>query len=41
LHAAGKLKWRLHEVQGLESAASAVKLLYDGGNNGKLLVKVI
>lgn len=41
LHAAGKLKWRLHEVQGLESAASAVKLLYDGGNNGKLLVKVV
>jgi NADPH-dependent curcumin reductase CurA len=41
LYAAGKLKWRLHEVRGLENAANAVKLLYDGGNNGKLLVKVV
>jgi len=40
LHAAGRLKWRLHEVQGLENAVDAVKLLYSGGNRGKLLVKV-
>jgi NADPH-dependent curcumin reductase CurA len=40
LHAQGKLKWALHEVAGLENAAKAVKLLYDGGNTGKLLVKV-
>ena len=41
LHAAGKLKWHLHEVEGLENAANSLKLLYDGGNTGKLLVKVI
>lgn len=40
LHAAGKLKWRFHEVEGLENADKAVRLLYDGGNRGKLLVKV-
>lgn len=40
LHRAGKLKWRVHEIAGLERAVEAVKLLYSGGNNGKLLIKV-
>ena len=40
LHAAGKLKWRFHQIEGLENADRAVRLLYDGGNHGKLLVKV-
>ena len=40
LHAAGKLKWRVHEIEGLEHAVDAVRLLYSGGNRGKLLVKV-
>lgn len=40
LHAAGKLKWRFHEVQGLENAAKTVRLFFHGGNYGKLLIKV-
>lgn len=36
----GQLKWRLHEVEGLENADQAVRLLYQGRNHGKLLVKV-
>ncbi len=36
----GQLKWRLHEVDGLENADQAVRLLYQGRNQGKLLVKV-
>ena len=40
LHASGRLKWRVHEIVGLEQAVEAVKLLYSGGNHGKLLVKV-
>ena len=40
LHATGRLKWRVHEIVGLERAVEAVKLLYSGGNQGKLLVKV-
>ncbi|MDI3258673.1 MAG: NADP-dependent oxidoreductase [Sinobacteraceae bacterium] len=40
LRAQGKLKWRLHEVNGLETALDSVRLLYRGGNHGKLLVKV-
>jgi NADPH-dependent curcumin reductase CurA len=40
LHAQGKLKWRLHEVEGLENADKTVRLLYDGGNVGTLLIKL-
>jgi NADPH-dependent curcumin reductase CurA len=36
----GKLKYRLHVVEGLENALEALKLLYTGGNNGKLLVRI-
>ncbi|MBX9715720.1 MAG: zinc-binding dehydrogenase, partial [Burkholderiaceae bacterium] len=39
-HSQGKLKWNLHEVEGLENAVQAVRMLYTGGNNGKLMVKV-
>jgi len=40
LYTRGQLKWRFHEVERLEQADKAVRLLYDGGNTGKLLVKV-
>jgi len=36
----GKLKHRDTIVEGLEQAPTAVNLLFDGGNLGKLLVKV-
>jgi NADPH-dependent curcumin reductase len=41
LHAQGRMKWRCHELAGLEAAAEAVRLLYRGQNNGKLLIKVV
>jgi len=41
LHAQGRMKWRCHELVGLEAAAEAVRLLYRGQNNGKLLIKVV
>ena len=36
----GKLKHRLHVVDGIENAQEALKLLYTGGNHGKLLVRI-
>ena len=36
----GKLKSRLHVVDGLENAQEALKLLYTSGNTGKLMVRV-
>ncbi len=36
----GKLKQRYHVVDGLENADAALRLLFDGGNRGKLLVKI-
>lgn len=36
----GRLRYRLHVVDGLENAVDALKLLYTGGNRGKLLVKI-
>lgn len=36
----GRIKHRLHVVDGLENAASALTLLYSGGNTGKLMVRV-
>jgi NADPH-dependent curcumin reductase CurA len=36
----GKLKYRLHVAEGLESAQDALRLLYTGGNNGKLMVRI-
>ncbi|GGC91856.1 NADP-dependent oxidoreductase [Chelatococcus reniformis] len=36
----GELQWKTHIVDGLENAAEAVQLLFSGGNDGKLLVRV-
>lgn len=40
LRAQGRLKWRNHEVDGLENADKAVRMLYTGANTGKLLVRI-
>ena len=40
LYREGKVKWRFHDVDGLENAFDAVTLLYTGGNHGKMIVKV-
>lgn len=37
---AGKIKYRLHIEEGLEKAQDALRLLYTGGNNGKLMVRI-
>jgi len=36
----GKLKYRVDVVEGLENAPRALKKLFDGSNNGKLMVQV-
>jgi NADPH-dependent curcumin reductase CurA len=38
--AEGKIKHDVHVVAGIESALSALNLLFTGGNTGKLLVKI-
>ena len=38
--AQGKIQYRVHLVDGLESAPQAVNMLFDGSNKGKLIVKV-
>lgn len=40
LRSEGKIKWRYHVANGLESAESAVRMLFNGKNNGKMLVKI-
>ena len=40
LVASGRLKWKTHVVDGLENAPEAVKLLFTGAHDGKLLVRV-
>tara|TARA_R110002049_G_scaffold30729_14_gene105150 strand:+ start:2492 stop:3484 length:993 start_codon:yes stop_codon:yes gene_type:complete len=35
---AGKLKYRAHKLEGLESAIEGINLLFTGGNQGKLMV---
>lgn len=37
---AGKIKHRSHVLEGLESAIEGLNLLFTGGNNGKLIVKL-
>lgn len=37
---AGKIKHRSHVIQGLESAIGGLDMLFTGGNNGKLIVKL-
>lgn len=39
-HMAGRLKYRLDCVEGLENAPAALKKLFDGSNTGKLLVRI-
>jgi len=34
----GKLKYRAHKLEGLESAIEGINLLFTGGNKGKLMV---
>ncbi|SEQ38081.1 hypothetical protein SAMN04488038_1066 [Solimonas aquatica] len=36
----GKIKYRLHVVDGLARASEALKLLYTSGNQGKLMVRI-
>jgi len=36
----GKIKYRAHTLQGLESAIEGINLLFTGGNTGKLMVKL-
>lgn len=38
--AEGKLKWKDHPVDGLENAAEAVKRLFNGDHDGKLMIRV-
>lgn len=37
----GKIQYRSHVLQGIESAIEGINLLFSGGNNGKLIVKLI
>jgi NADPH-dependent curcumin reductase CurA len=39
-YAAGQLKYRVDGVQGLENAPLALNKLFDGSNQGKLMVQV-
>lgn len=36
----GKIKYRAHTIQGLESAIEGINLLFTGGNTGKLMVEL-
>jgi NADPH-dependent curcumin reductase len=36
----GTIKYKAHIVEGLENFASTLQLLFTGGNNGKLLIKI-
>ena len=39
-HAQGRLRYRVEVVEGLENAPRALNKLFDGSNQGKLVVKV-
>jgi NADPH-dependent curcumin reductase CurA len=39
-HAEGKLKYRVHEIEGLKNAPTALNMLFDGSNSGKLVVRI-
>ena len=36
----GKIKYRSHILEGLESAIEGLNLFFSGGNKGKLIVKL-
>jgi hypothetical protein len=40
LHQAGRMKYRVHVVEGLEHAPPAMNMLFDGRNQGKLVVRI-
>lgn len=40
LHQEGKIKYRVHVVQGLQNAPAALNMLFDGSNQGKLVVSI-
>ena len=37
----GRIQHREHVVQGLENAPSALGMLFDGSNQGKLMIEVV
>ena len=39
-HSEGKLKYRVHVIDGLENAPTALNMLFDGSNRGKLIIKI-
>ena len=39
-HAEGRLKYRIHVIEGLEQAPAALDKLFDGTNEGKLIVRI-
>jgi NADPH-dependent curcumin reductase CurA len=39
-HSSGQLKYRVDIVRGLEAAPTAINKLFDGSNNGKLMIQV-
>jgi NADPH-dependent curcumin reductase CurA len=39
-HHEGKLKYRVHVIEGLKNAPAAMNMLFDGSNEGKLIVQV-
>jgi NADPH-dependent curcumin reductase CurA len=39
-HSSGRLKYRVDIVCGLECAPAALNKLFDGSNNGKLMVQL-
>jgi NADPH-dependent curcumin reductase CurA len=40
LHQSGRLKYRVHVIEGLENAPTAMNMLFDGSNQGKLVVRI-
>jgi NADPH-dependent curcumin reductase CurA len=40
LHQAGRMKYRVHVINGLEHAPTAMNMLFDGRNEGKLVVAI-
>jgi NADPH-dependent curcumin reductase len=40
LHRQGRMKWRYHDVEGLENADHAARMLFSGKNTGKVMLKV-
>jgi len=36
----GKLKYRVHVIDGLKNAPTAMNMLFDGSNQGKLIIRI-